>query len=267
MSHVRADARSPNIARGDPWLNRSVSKSPARPTSAASATTTRTTSRSWRSSACTSWRTAWADTPPARSRRRWRSTRCRSSSRRPPTTPSGPGRTRWTAPRATRRTGSSPASSSRNLRIYETAQREAKKRGMGTTFVGIFAVERRRLRRARRRQPRLPLPRRQARAAHRGPLAPQRLHQDEAPHRRGDRELPAQERDRARARHEGHGQGRHALRGAAARTTSYLLCSDGLSRPGQRRADRRRSSAAQTDIKTAPRSSSRPPTRTAAPTT
>src|SRR6202522_3549198 len=28
-----------------------------------------------------------------------------------------------------------------NLRIYETAQREAKKRGMGTTFVGIFAVE------------------------------------------------------------------------------------------------------------------------------
>ncbi len=27
-----------------------------------------------------------------------------------------------------------------NLRIYETAQREAKKRGMGTTFVGIFAA-------------------------------------------------------------------------------------------------------------------------------
>jgi len=28
-----------------------------------------------------------------------------------------------------------------NLRIYETAQRESKKRGMGTTFVGLFAVE------------------------------------------------------------------------------------------------------------------------------
>jgi len=28
-----------------------------------------------------------------------------------------------------------------NLRIYETAQRESKKRGMGTTFVGVFAVE------------------------------------------------------------------------------------------------------------------------------
>jgi len=28
-----------------------------------------------------------------------------------------------------------------NLRIYETAQRESKKRGMGTTFVGIFAGE------------------------------------------------------------------------------------------------------------------------------
>src|SRR5271168_1377626 len=27
-----------------------------------------------------------------------------------------------------------------NLRIYETAQREAKKRGMGTTFVGIFTA-------------------------------------------------------------------------------------------------------------------------------
>ena len=27
-----------------------------------------------------------------------------------------------------------------NLRIYETAQREAKKRGMGTTFVGIFSA-------------------------------------------------------------------------------------------------------------------------------
>ena len=27
-----------------------------------------------------------------------------------------------------------------NLRIYETAQRESKKRGMGTTFVGIFAA-------------------------------------------------------------------------------------------------------------------------------
>src|SRR5580698_491569 len=27
-----------------------------------------------------------------------------------------------------------------NLRIYETAQREAKKRGMGTTFVGMFAA-------------------------------------------------------------------------------------------------------------------------------
>ena len=28
-----------------------------------------------------------------------------------------------------------------NLRIYETAQRESKKRGMGTTFVGMLAVE------------------------------------------------------------------------------------------------------------------------------
>ena len=41
---------------------------------------------------------------------------------------------------------------------------------------------RRRLRRARGRLARLPRARRQARAAHRGPLAAQRLHQDEAPH-------------------------------------------------------------------------------------
>ena len=50
-------------------------------------------------------------------------------------------------------------------------------------------------------------------------------------HRGGDRQLPAQERHRARARHEGDGQGRHALRCAPRRTTSILLCSDGLCGP------------------------------------
>ena len=71
-------------------------------------------------------------------------------------------------------------------------------------------------RRARRRQPHLPPARGDVRAAHRGSLAAQRLHQDEEPLARGDRGLPAQERHRARAGHEEHGRGRRRGRAAAA---------------------------------------------------
>ena len=64
--------------------------------------------------------------------------------------------------------------------------------------------------RARRRLARLSLPRRAAHAAHRGPLAAQRLHPHEAADGGRRRQVPAQERDRARARHEGVGAGRPA---------------------------------------------------------
>ena len=60
-----------------------------------------------------------------------------------------------------------------------------------------------RLRRARRRQPRLPRPRGQHHAAHARPLADQRLPDDDAGHaQRGDGRA-AEERDHARARHAG----------------------------------------------------------------
>ncbi len=159
--------------------------------------------------------------------------------------------------RATRRTGSSPASSSPTCASTRRRSATRGKRGMGTTIVDAVRRRRRRLRRPRRRLARLPLPRRQDRAAHRGPLAAQRLHQDEAPHGRGDRELPAQERHRARARDEGHGQGRHALRDAARAATS--TCSAPTASPARSRttemlAHRHRVS---TDLKTAARQADR----------
>ena len=124
-----------------------------------------------------------------------------------------------------------------NLKIHEQAQKDPRCHGMGTTVVSTLFLDRRADRRARRRQPPLPPPRRRHEAAHRGPLAAQRLHQDEEPLARRDRGVPAQERHRARARDEGHGAGRRARRQARARRPLPHL----LRRPvrhGQGRGDR-----------------------------
>jgi serine/threonine protein phosphatase PrpC len=64
--------------------------------------------------------------------------------------PSGPGPTRWTAPRGYEENRLITGIKLANLRIYDSAQREAKKRGMGTTFVGLFTANDGVLRRARR---------------------------------------------------------------------------------------------------------------------
>ena len=103
-----------------------------------------------------------------------------------------------------------------NLKIHEQAQKDPRCHGMGTTVVSTLFADGALVDRPRGRQPALPPARRRAQAAHRGSLAAQRLHQDEEPLARRDRLVPAQERDRARARHEGHRAGRRPRRAAGA---------------------------------------------------
>ncbi len=137
-----------------------------------------------------------------------------------------------------------------NLRIYEAAQRDARQRGMGTTIVSIFAVDDgvyvahvgdSRVYRVRERAIE------QLTEDHsllNDYIKMKRLTAEEIA------ELSAQERDRPRARHEGHGQGRHALRGASRRRRDppvlrrTLGSGHGCSNPEHRRdlhrpADRR----------------------------
>ena len=115
-----------------------------------------------------------------------------------------------------------------NLKIHEQAQKDPRCHGMGTTVVSTLFLDRALIvghvgdsRLYRRRDGAFE-------AAHRGSLAAQRLHQDEEPLARRDRGVPAQERHRARARHEGHGAGRRARRRSRALGDLYVLCSDGL---------------------------------------
>ena len=110
-----------------------------------------------------------------------------------------------------------------NLKIHEQAQKDPRCHGMGTTVVSTLFLDDALIvghvgdsRLYRRRDGVLE-------AAHRGPLAAQRLHQDEAPLARRDRGVPAQERHRAGAGDEGHGAGRRARRRAARSATS--ICS------------------------------------------
>ena len=102
-----------------------------------------------------------------------------------------------------------------NLRIYDKAQRDENCHGMGTTIVATLFLDDKVLighvgdsRVYRLRDGQLD-------AAHRGPLAAQRLHPHEAADAGRRRQVPAQERDRARARDEGVGAGRPLERSAA----------------------------------------------------
>ena len=58
-----------------------------------------------------------------------------------------------------------------NRRIFELAREDSSRSGMGTTLTGALLSDDERQHRARRRQPRLPLSRRRAAAAHPRPLA------------------------------------------------------------------------------------------------
>ncbi len=138
-----------------------------------------------------SWPTAWAGTPRARSRA---PSPCAPSTRRSSARRSC---SRTTRPR---RTGASKVTTKDVVallehavqracaKIHEEARADAAKRGMGTTLSALLIVGSAGLHRPRRRQPHLPVPRRQGPAGHRGPHRLQRAHQAREAHPRADRE-------------------------------------------------------------------------------
>ena len=122
-----------------------------------------------------------------------------------------------------------------NLRIHEQGEADPDLQGMGTTVVAVAVVpdddgdETTRIaaHRQRRRQPRLPLPRRRPHAAHRGPQHGGRPRAGGPDHRGRGRGPPA-----AQHRHPGARRlrpGRHRpLAGRRRAGRPLLLCSDGL---------------------------------------
>ena len=160
---------------------------------AAGAGTTRTpTSASRR---CSRSPTGWAARRPASSRRGSRPRRCAT---RPPSSPAA-------------RSASTTLIQEANRRVYERAVAGRVRLRDGHDDDGRARRGRPRRDRPRRRLARLPHPRRQARAADRGPLAGRRARPQRQALARGGRGPPAALGDHARARHRPGRRRRHLL--------------------------------------------------------
>ena len=96
-----------------------------------------------------------------------------------------------------------------NRRIHELSQAEHERAGMGTTLTAAYLDDAAAGDRARRRQPRVPVPRRRARAPDPGPLARRGAGPPAEADRGAGRRAPAALDHHPRARPRADGRGRH----------------------------------------------------------
>ena len=96
-----------------------------------------------------------------------------------------------------------------NRRIYDISRSEHERAGMGTTLTAVYVRGQPARDRARRRQPRLPVPRRRARPADPGPHARRRARQARQADRGAGGRASAALDHHTRARDRRRGRGRH----------------------------------------------------------